>query len=66
MLITDCVTRFMQDYYFKDNQTARLIIKALKLFVILIKTQFSITVKIIETNNKIVTVKLGVACQAES
>ena len=66
MLITDRVTGFMWDYYFKDNRTARLIIKLLKSFVILIKTQFNITIKIIKTNNKIITVKLEVACQAEA
>jgi hypothetical protein len=62
MLITDRVTGFMWDYYFKDNRTARSIIKPLESFIILIKTQFNITVKIIETDNEIVTVKPEVAC----
>jgi hypothetical protein len=38
----------------------------LKFFVTLIKTQFNIVVKIIKTDNKIVTVKLEVAYWAEN
>jgi hypothetical protein len=38
----------------------------LEFFVTLIKTQFNIVVKIIETDNEIVTVKPEVACWAEN
>jgi hypothetical protein len=66
MLITDRVTGFMWDYYFKDNRTARSIIRVLESFVTLMKTQFNIVVKIIETDNEIVTVKPEVARWAEN
>jgi hypothetical protein len=38
ILITDRVTGFMWDYYFKDNRTAWLIIRVLESFVTLMKT----------------------------
>jgi hypothetical protein len=38
ILITNQVTGFMWDYYFKDNRTAQLIIRVLESFVTLIKT----------------------------
>jgi hypothetical protein len=66
ILITDRVTGFMWDYYFKDNRTAQSIIRVLESFVTLMKTQFNIVVKTIETDNEIVTVKPEVACWAEN
>ncbi|KAH5706327.1 RNA-directed DNA polymerase [Parastagonospora nodorum] len=57
MLVTCRRTRFIWDFYFKDNRPARSIIRLLGLFVQFMKKQFNITVKVIETDNEIVTVK---------
>jgi hypothetical protein len=57
MLITCRYSRYMWDFYFKDNRPARSIIRLLGLFVQFMKKQFNITVKVIETDNEIVTVK---------
>ena len=48
------------DLYFKDNQPAKSIIRLLGLFVHFLKKQFNITVKVIETDNEIATVKAEV------
>ncbi|KAF7573323.1 hypothetical protein PtrM4_082280 [Pyrenophora tritici-repentis] len=50
-------SRYTWDFYFKDNRPARSIIRLLGLFVQFMKKQFNITVKVIETDNEIVTVK---------
>jgi len=57
MLITCRYSRYVWDFYFKDNRPARSIIRLLSLFVQFMKKQFNITVKVIETDNEIVTVK---------
>jgi hypothetical protein len=57
MLITCRHSRYVWDFYFKDNRPARSIIRLLGLFVAFMKKQFNITVKVIETDNEIVTVK---------
>jgi hypothetical protein len=57
MLITCRYSRYVWDFYFKDNRPARSIIRLLGLFVQFMKKQFNITVKVIETDNEIVTVK---------
>ncbi|KAI1667992.1 GAG-pre-integrase domain containing protein [Pyrenophora tritici-repentis] len=57
MLVTCRRSRYTWDFYFKDNRPARSIIRLLGLFVQFMKKQFNITVKVIETNNEIVTVK---------
>jgi hypothetical protein len=57
MLITYRHSRYVWDFYFKDNRPAHSIIRLLGLFITFIKKQFNITVKVIKTNNKIVTVK---------
>ncbi|EFQ90140.1 hypothetical protein PTT_13345 [Pyrenophora teres f. teres 0-1] len=45
------------DFYFKDNRPARSIIRLLGLFSQFMKRQYNITVKVIEIDNEIVTVK---------
>ena len=60
MLITDRFSGFMWDLYFKDNCPARSIIKLLNSFVQFLKVQFNVTVKIIESDNKIFSVKADV------
>lgn len=57
MLITCRHSRYVWDFYFKDNRPARSIIRLLGIFVQFLKKQFNITVKVIETDNEIVTVK---------
>ena len=57
MLITCRYSRYVWDFYFKDNRPARSIICLLGLFVQFMKKQFNITVKVIEADNEIVTVK---------
>jgi hypothetical protein len=57
MLITCRYSRCIWDFYFKDNRLARTIVRQLGLFIQFMKKQFNITVKVIETNNEIVTVK---------
>ena len=60
MLITDRYSGHMWDFYFKDNRPARSIIKELDEFVLFAKVQFNITVKVIESDNEIFTVKADV------
>ncbi|KAI0569423.1 gag-pre-integrs domain-containing protein, partial [Pyrenophora tritici-repentis] len=57
ILITCRNSRYTWDFYFKDNRPIRSIIRLLGLFVQSLKKQFSITVKVIETDNEIVTVE---------
>jgi len=57
MLITCRYSRYVWDFYFKDNRPARSIICLLGLFVQFMKKQFNIIVKVIEADNEIVTVK---------
>jgi hypothetical protein len=57
ILITCRHSRYVWDFYFKDNRPARSIIRLLGLFVAFMKKQFNIIVKVIETDNEIVTVK---------
>ena len=68
MLITDRFSGFLWDFYFKDNRPARSIISTLSIFVKFLKSQFNITVKVIETDNEIVTVKQQVEkwCTAQN
>jgi hypothetical protein len=61
MLITCRYSRYVWDFYFKDNRTAKSIIHQLGIFIQFMKKQFNITVKVIETDNEIVTVKQEVA-----
>lgn len=51
MLIMCRATGFLWDFYLKDH-SARAIIQALQTFTTFLKTQFSITVKVIETDNE--------------
>jgi hypothetical protein len=48
------------DLYFKDNRPAKSIIRLLGLFIQFLKKQFNISVKVIETDNEIATVKAEV------
>ncbi|KAF7573996.1 hypothetical protein PtrM4_056190 [Pyrenophora tritici-repentis] len=65
MLITCRNSRYVWDFYFKDNRPARSIIRLLALFIQFMKKQFNITVKVIETDNEIITVKQEVEKCAE-
>jgi len=60
MLITDRFSGLAWDFYFKDNRPARTIIKLLKEFVQFMKVQFRVTVKVIESDNEIFSVKQDV------
>jgi hypothetical protein len=48
------------DFYFKDSRPARTIIKLLKEFVLFLKVQFKVTIKVIESDNEIFSVKQDV------
>jgi hypothetical protein len=48
------------DLYFTDHQTAKLIIKALSIFILFLKNHYNIAVKTIKADNEIATVKLDV------
>jgi hypothetical protein len=61
MLIIDQYSRYTWDLYFKDNRPSKSIIRLLELFIIFLKKQFNITVKVIESDNEIVTVKTEVS-----
>jgi hypothetical protein len=67
MLIIDRFSGLTWDFYFKDNCLARTIIKLLSTFVLFLKVQFNVTVKIIESDNKIFSVKADVEqwCQTQ-
>jgi hypothetical protein len=60
MLVTDRYSGHMWDFYFKDNRPARSIIKVLNDLVLLLVVQFGTTVKVIESDNEIFTVKADV------
>jgi len=57
MLITDRFSAYNWDFYFTDNRPARSIIRLLDHFTCFLYTQFNISVKVIEADNEIVTVK---------
>jgi hypothetical protein len=61
LLIVDRYSRYTWDLYLKDNRPARSIIRLLEIFTRFLKTQFNITVKVIETDNEITTVKAEVS-----
>ena len=67
MLITDRFSGFAWDLYFKDNRPARSIIKLLSTFVLFMKVQYNTTVKAIESDNEIFSVKADVEkwCSAQ-
>ena len=57
MLITDKFSGFTWDFYFTGNRTASAIIKHLSAFVNFLKVQFNLTIKVIESDNEIFSVK---------
>jgi hypothetical protein len=57
MLITDKFSGLQWDLYFTDHRTARSIIKGLSLFILFLKNHYNISVKTIEADNEITTVK---------
>ena len=57
MLITDKFSGFTWDFYFTGNRTASAIIKHFSAFVNFLKVQFNLTVKVIESDNEIFSVK---------
>jgi hypothetical protein len=57
MLITDKFSGMQWDLYFTDHRTAKSIIKALSIFILFLKNHYNITVKTIEADNEIATVK---------
>jgi hypothetical protein len=57
MLIADKFSGLQWDLYFTDNRTASSIINKLSNFFLFLKNHYNITVKVIETDNEITTVK---------
>jgi hypothetical protein len=57
MLIMDRFSGLQWDIYFTDNRTAASIIAKLANFFLFLKNHFNITVKVIESDNEITTVK---------
>ena len=57
MLVTDKFSGMQWDFYFIDNRPARTIIKTLSNFLLFLKNHYNITVKVIEADNEIATVK---------
>ncbi|KAL5371266.1 hypothetical protein DPSP01_014784 [Paraphaeosphaeria sporulosa] len=57
MLITDKFSGLQWDFYFTDNRTAKSIIRILSTFLLFLKNHYNITVKTIEADNEIATVK---------
>jgi hypothetical protein len=57
MLITDKFSGLQWDLYFTDNRTANSIIKKLSDFLLFLKNHYNITIKVIESDNEITTVK---------
>lgn len=57
LLIIDRYSRYIWDFYFKDNRPARSIIRLLDVFFTFLSKQFNTTVKVIESDNEITTVK---------
>ena len=60
MLIIDRFSGLMWDFYFKDNRPARSIIKHLDTFATFLKTQYNITIKVMEMDNEMYSVKADV------
>ena len=60
MLITDRFSGLQWDLYFTDNRTAKSIIRLLTIFLLFLKNHYNISVKTIELDNEITTVKLDV------
>jgi hypothetical protein len=57
MLISDKYSGLQWDFYFTDNRTARSIIDKLSTFLTFLKNHYNVTVKTIEADNEITTVK---------
>jgi hypothetical protein len=57
MLIIDRFSGLQWDMYFTDNRTAASIIAKLANFFLFLKNHFNVTVKVIESDNEITTVK---------
>ncbi|KAI1508876.1 gag-pre-integrs multi-domain protein [Pyrenophora tritici-repentis] len=57
MLITDRFSGLQWDLYFTDNRTAKSIIRLLTTFFLFMKNHYNISVKTIESDNEITTVK---------
>jgi hypothetical protein len=57
MIIMDRFSGLQWDIYFTDNRTAASIISKLANFFLFLKNHFNITVKVIESDNEITTVK---------
>ncbi|KAI1521099.1 rve domain containing protein, partial [Pyrenophora tritici-repentis] len=57
MLITDRFSGLQWDLYFTDNRTAKSIIRLLTTFFSFMKNHYNISVKTIESDNEITTVK---------
>jgi hypothetical protein len=57
MLITDKFSGLQWDLYFTDNRTASSIIKKLSNLILFLKNHYNITVKVIELDNEIITIK---------
>ncbi|KAK1912822.1 hypothetical protein P3342_004758 [Pyrenophora teres f. teres] len=57
MLITDRFSGLQWDLYFTDNRTAKSIIRLLTIFLLFLKNHYNISVKTIESDNEITTVK---------
>ncbi|KAK1912632.1 hypothetical protein P3342_004568 [Pyrenophora teres f. teres] len=60
MLITDRFSGLQWDLYFTDNRIAKSIIRLLTIFLLFLKNYYNISVKTIELDNEITTVKLDV------
>lgn len=57
MLISDKFSGMQWDLYFTDHRTTKSIIKALSIFFLFLKNHYNISVKTIEADNEITTVK---------
>ena len=57
MLITDKFSGMQWDLYFTDHRTAKSIIKALSIFILFLRNHYNISVRTIEADNEITTVK---------
>jgi hypothetical protein len=57
MLITDRFSGLQWDLYFTNNRTAKSIIRLLTTFLLFMKNHYNISIKTIESDNEITTVK---------
>ena len=57
MLLTDRYSGYMWDFYFKDNRLGKTIINFLDIITRFLRTQYNITVKVIECDGEITTTK---------